>query len=113
MDPYGDVWNRKCIFFVVVFGVPDLVRTVSSSNQSAAPDRPADISNNQGVCLLPWVQLFRSKLGSSDSAGLFFAEVSLVFLHSDAAEEPESSRNRNDTGFSCFCSFALTGNSWK
>lgn len=42
-----------------------------------------------------------------------FAEVSLVFLHSDAAEEPESSRNRNDTGFSCFCSFALTGNSWK
>lgn len=71
MDPYGDVWNRKCIFFVVVFGVPDLVRTVSSSNQSAAPDRPADISNNQGVCLHPWVQLFRSKLGSSDSAGLF------------------------------------------
>ena len=74
MDTYG-AWiasdEDHIIIFWVLLGVPDLVRTVVCHVQSAAPDCPAVISNNQGACLLLRVLLFGQSSAFPAQVGCF------------------------------------------
>jgi hypothetical protein len=109
---YGYLWipmehrlvqTRIILFSGCFLGVPDLGSTVVCYIQSAAPDsRQLFPTIRALVCFCGCCSLVRARLSGLSWAVLMRSDWSL-FL-SGATREPESSRKRNGTVFSCFFS---------